>query len=191
MKTFYTYLWLREDGTPYYVGKGSGERAFISDNHNVPCPPELNILIQEFSSETEAYEAEEFLIAYYGRKDLGTGCLRNLTDGGIGGLSRVFTDEHRQRLSESFGEASQKHLSKLHAARIGQSYSAEICQRMSEGRKGMVFSDEHLKNLSRTLLGNQRCKGKKFSAETRRRMSEGQLRRAACRRAMNADKPSS
>src|SRR5271166_5861696 len=80
---FYTYLWLREDGTPYYAGKGKGDRAFVRKGHNCPPPKEKNrILVQEFPDEDSAFRAEEFLIALYGRKDNGTGILRNLTDGG-------------------------------------------------------------------------------------------------------------
>jgi hypothetical protein len=80
---FYTYLWLREDGTPYYVGKGSGIRAFTSWAHGVHKPAaKERIVVQEFESEEDAFEAEKFLVAYYGRLDNGTGCLRNLTDGG-------------------------------------------------------------------------------------------------------------
>ena len=80
---FYTYLWLREDGTPYYVGKGSGNRAFISSAHGVHKPvTRERIIVQNFESEEDAFEAEKFLIACYGRLDLSTGCLRNLTDGG-------------------------------------------------------------------------------------------------------------
>ena len=82
---FYTYLWLREDGSVYYVGKGSGDRAFFRFERNQKPPTERNkILIQEHSSEADAVAAEVFFIAYYGRKDRGTGCLRNLTDGGDG-----------------------------------------------------------------------------------------------------------
>lgn len=82
---YYNYLWLREDGTPYYAGKGKGSRAF-GGRHSVHKPTEDNrILIQEHPDEESAFEAERFLISYYGRKDLGTGCLYNLTDGGEGG----------------------------------------------------------------------------------------------------------
>ncbi|SRR6266849_6000358 len=83
----YTYLWLHEDGTPYYVGKGKGSRAFVHHEHGncVRCPENLDrIVIQMHSSETDAFIAEKSLIANYGRIDLGTGCLQNMTEGGFG-----------------------------------------------------------------------------------------------------------
>ncbi len=76
MTVYYTYLWLREDGTPYYVGKGSGNRAYRKGS------PKGRVLVQEFPSEEDAFMAERLLITFYGRKDLSEGCLINLTDGG-------------------------------------------------------------------------------------------------------------
>lgn len=102
--TFYTYMWLREDGTPYYVGKGMGNRAFRKSRKG--CPPRDRILIQEWSTEEEAYEAEKLLISIYGRKNNGTGILRNNTDGGAGGglgnqngLGGQWSEEQRKRQS--------------------------------------------------------------------------------------------
>lgn len=100
---YYTYLWLRKTGTPYYVGKGSGHRAYYGfRNRVVPPPPKDRIVIQYFESEEEAYEAEKFLISFYGRKDQNTGCLINLTDGGdtpprINHTGRVRSAEFRQK----------------------------------------------------------------------------------------------
>ena len=84
MRQFYTYMWLREDGTPYYVGKGCGERAFIRRGHRANVPPKERIVIYPADSESDAFDTEVALIWYYGRKNLGTGCLINLTDGGEG-----------------------------------------------------------------------------------------------------------
>ena len=98
---FYTYLYLREDGTPYYVGKGKDRRAFHI-RHNVPVPSNRErILIQEFPSEDDAIAAEIFLISYYGRKDNGTGILRNFTDGGDGTSGRKHLDDSKQQTRNS------------------------------------------------------------------------------------------
>ncbi len=84
MIIFYTYMWLRANATPYYVGKGKGQRAF-SEDHGVKCPKSrARIIIQFWSSEQEAFDMEKFYIRLFGRKDNGTGILRNLTDGGEG-----------------------------------------------------------------------------------------------------------
>ena len=108
---FYTYMWLREDGTPYYVGKGKGDRGFKTGHHLVPCPKDLSrILVQEFLSENDALEAEKILIAHYGRKDLGTGILRNRTEGGDGvcNLSAESKNKIREALKGNTNGAGHK-----------------------------------------------------------------------------------
>lgn len=131
---FYTYLWLREDGSPYYVGKGNGRRGYISGSHRLPCPKDLSrILIQEFPSEQDSIFAERFLIAYYGRIDLETGCLRNLTDGGEGTSGRVLSDKARAR---------------LRAANVGRKASPEVRRKLSISHKGKVMSEETRQRMS-------------------------------------------
>ena len=46
----------------------------------------------------EAFEAERFFIAFYGRADLGRGFLRNLTDGGEGLVGAVRTKEWKRKI---------------------------------------------------------------------------------------------
>ena len=81
---FYTYLYLRRDGSVRYVGKGSGRRAFQKTVGHTPPKDRSRILIQYHPDEQAAFEAEVFLIAYYGRRDIGSGPLQNVTDGGEG-----------------------------------------------------------------------------------------------------------
>ena len=83
LKRFYVYHWLREDGTPYYVGKGQTNRAF--DKRRLYIPPKNRIkIIKENLTEKQAFNLEIKEIEKYGRKDLGTGILRNKTEGGDG-----------------------------------------------------------------------------------------------------------
>jgi hypothetical protein len=130
---FYTYLWLREDGTPYYVGKGKDRRAIRKGS-----PKDLDcILIQEFPSEQDAFAAEVFLIDYYGRKDLGTGCLRNRTSGGEG--VRNPSEQCRQRYREAgrIGGriGGRKNVESGHIMRLGRK-SVESGQLARIGRLG-------------------------------------------------------
>ena len=84
---FYTYAYLRKgDRTPYYIGKGSGKRAYDRHTHRVKVPDDKDriIFLKENVSEREAWDYETEMIQFYGRKDLGTGILRNMSDGGEG-----------------------------------------------------------------------------------------------------------
>ena len=88
---YYVYLYLREDRTPYYVGKGSGKRINqkhrFSDGKFLPLPPvDRRAIIKYFDDEEECFLFEEWLIEFYGRK-LDGGILNNQCKGG-GGYTR-------------------------------------------------------------------------------------------------------
>ena len=194
LNVFYTYLYLREDGTPYYAGKGKGNRAF-SAKHRLSVPPKDRILIQEFPSEADALLAEAFLIAYYGRKDQSTGCLWNLTDGGEGSSGWLMPKEIRRKITEANRgrkDSDETRRKKSEAAK-GHKHSDESRFKMSNAKKGMKLrlgcrlSEEHKRKLSDIakrrpeevrLKNSTSHKGHVHSEETKRKISETLKRRA-------------
>jgi hypothetical protein len=173
MENFYTYLWLREDGTPYYVGKGVNHRGFTSAMHRLPCPSDKSrIIIQEWLSEIDAYEAEKFLIAYYGRKDLSEGCLRNLTNGGDQPPSRKGA-KHTEASNQKNREA---HLGFRHSdkskARIGVAAIGNTYAKGNTNRRGLVHSESARVKMSLAKKGKPSpFKGKRHTEESKLKIS--------------------
>jgi hypothetical protein len=98
-KRFYTYAYLREDRTPYYIGKGSGKRAYKRKRGEIHPPKDKSkiILLKQNLTEEEAFKHEIYMISVFGRKDLGTGILRNRTNGGEGASGLIVSEETREK----------------------------------------------------------------------------------------------
>lgn len=103
MDNFVVYAYCREDGTFYYIGKGSRKRAYGKRKKGVKPPADRNRIhfLHTGLSEQTAFDYEEKLILFYGRKDLGTGLLRNMTNGGEGVSGWIPDAEWRTKKRES------------------------------------------------------------------------------------------
>jgi len=182
---YYTYAYLREDGTPYYIGKGKGKRIYEKRKGEVNLPKDKSriIFLKKNLTEEEAFKHEIYMIGVFGRKDLGTGILHNRTNGGDGGSGIIFSEESKRKISERqtcegnsfYGRThSIETRDKIAATKIGIPRSKETIEKIRNANLGKTMSQEVRDKISNSLRGDKHYMfGKSLSQETRDKISIG------------------
>ena len=142
----YVYRHRRLDNNKiFYIGIGKKRRAYAAAGRNNIWKKIVNKtdykieIIQENLSREDANELEIFLISIYGRIDINTGTLANMTDGGDGGLKVVISQERRKKVSEFHkGKlSSDKTKLKMRNSQLGKKTSekTKLKQSLLKGRR--------------------------------------------------------
>lgn len=117
---FYVYILRHPDGTPFYVGKGRQDRGRIArheaEARTAKRSRKVSIIrgiwnaggavlyevVAFFADEMASLSEEMRLIAMIGRRDLGTGPLANMTDGGEGPSGYAHTKAARSKMQIAY-----------------------------------------------------------------------------------------
>ena len=169
----YAYLRSRSSangkaGSPYYIGlASSGTRPYGKHSCVVPKDRSRIRILRILQTWDEAAKWEKFYIKKFGRIDLGTGILRNLTDGGDGVANP--SAETRKKISDAAKAPERVALlramaaeqkgkkviltpeQKLAMGRPGHTKSETWKQKMSTRQKGRQKGETELKNLTLSI----------------------------------------
>jgi len=182
---YYVYAYLRKsDLTPYYIGKGSGNRAYDKHRNNIRPKDKSRIVFVETNlTEIGSLAIERRMIRWYGRKDLGTGILRNLTDGGdMPPLRKGSIMSSETKIKMSLASTGRLHSSETkiqlsvdkkgeNNPMYGKHHSDETKAKVSSALKGIPKSDEMRARVSASK------KGKPCSEETKEKIRAAFLAR--------------
>lgn len=136
----YVYRHIRIDkNEPFYIGISSDndyKRASCKFRNNRiwnliinKTEYKVDIILDNLSWE-QACEKEKEFIKLYGRKDLNTGILSNLTNGGEGTYGHILNDESKQIISLKLK---------------GRKLNSETCNKMSKAKMGNIPSNKGIK----------------------------------------------
>jgi hypothetical protein len=177
---FYVYLYLREDDTPYYCGKGCNIRAWVTHRiknkttgkyGGIQTPKDTSriVIVSYGLLEMGAFILERKFIRWYGRIDNNTGVLYNKTDGGDGGTGVLRTQETRDKISKgNKGKNTAPHSVSTKAKRQATMLARtpdEISQwraNISQSLKGKVTPQSTINKIRLAKLGKKRGKYKKL-----------------------------
>lgn len=171
----YRYGDLEFEYEPFYAGKGL-ENRITPKNHQGCNKYMVNTLYKigiehivilvpiNKVQESVANMYEKRYIQEIGRRDLGLGPLLNMTDGGEGAVGRIFSEEHRKKLS---------------IANSGHVPSREDRKKMSQAQKKRFQNPEQIKILSERAKGRTpwnkgiavKCRTEPLSKESIKKIS--------------------